>query len=92
MNQKAYNKEQKRKRWILTIYSSKFFSFPSTFKYRIKKYQKHFNIGENPIIENDVWIQRTHGLRGSIKIGNRVLLAKHVIIDYSGTLVSKENF
>jgi len=91
MKQKRYNKEQKRRRLILTIYGSKFFSFPITFRLRIKKYQKHFNIGKNPIIESDVWIQRTHGLNGEIKIGDRVLLARHVSIDYSGTVIIEDD-
>jgi len=66
MDKKTYKKERNKRRWFLTIYGSKFFSFPFTFKFRIKKYQKYFNIGKNPIIENDVWIQRTHGLSGNI--------------------------
>ena len=82
-----YQKEQTIRRWALTILSSKFFSFKWTFKLRIYFYKRYFNIGKNPIIENDVWIQRTHGLRGTIKIGDRVLLARHSSIDYSGEVV-----
>lgn len=82
-----YVKEQKERRWVLTFYGSKWFSFPKTFKYRIRAYQKHFNIGKNPIIEHNVWIQRTHGLKGTIKIGDRVLLARNCAIDYSGNVV-----
>ena len=91
MKKNNYAKEQITKRWILSIYGAKFFSFPFTFKFRIKKYQKHFNIGKNPIIENDVWIQRTHGLFGKITIGDRVLLARHVSIDYSGTVIIEDD-
>lgn len=91
MDKNKYTKEQKKRRWILTIYGAKFFSFPFTFKFRIKKYQKHFNIGKNPIIENDVWIQRTHGLFGKITIGDRVLLARHISIDYSGTVIIEDD-
>ena len=87
----SYLKEQQERRWVLTIYGSKFFSFPNTFKYRIKAYRKHFNIGEDPIIENDVWIQRTHGLEGTIKMGDRVLLARHVAIDYSGSVMIEDD-
>lgn len=57
---------------------------------RIKAYQKFFNIEENPIIEHDVWITRTHGLEGKIKIGNNVTLAKNVFIDYSGNVIIED--
>jgi len=87
MKKKQYKKDQNRKRLILTVFGSRLFSFPWTYKLRIKAYQREFNIGKNPIIENDVWIQRTHGLQGEITIGNRVLLARHVAIDYSGSVI-----
>lgn len=87
----SYAKEQKRRRWVLTFYGSKWFSFPKTFKYRIRAYQKHFNIGKNPIIEHNVWIQRTHGLKGSIEVGDRVLLARNVAIDYSGKVIIEDD-
>lgn len=87
----SYAAEQKARRWVLTLYGSKWFSFPLTFKMRIKAYQKHFNIGADPIIEHGVWIQRTHGLRGTIKIGDRVLLARNVAIDYSGGVIIEDD-
>ena len=87
----TYAKEQKERRWVLTFYGSKWFSFPKTFKYRIKAYQKHFNIGNSPIIEHNVWIQRTHGLKGTIQIGDRVLLARNCSIDYSGSVVIEDD-
>ncbi len=91
MNKKQYKKEQNRRRLVLTVFGSKLFSFPWTYKLRIKAYRKVFDIGENPIIENDVWIQRTHGLQGTITIGKRVLLARHVTIDYSGSVVLEDD-
>lgn len=90
IDKKRYKKEQNVRRWILSLYSSKWFSLPKTFKMRIRAYQKHFNIGNNPIIEHDVWLTRTHGLKGLISIGNNVLLAKHVFIDYSGEVIIKD--
>lgn len=87
----SYLKEQRKRRWILTFYSSKWFSFPTTFRIRIRVYQKYFNIGDNPTIEHGVWIQRTHGLKGSIRIGDRVLLARNVAIDYSGEVVLEDD-
>lgn len=88
---KRYKKEQNKRRWIYTIFGSKLFSFSFSFKLRIKAYQKHFNIGKNPIIEDNVLLSRTHGLSGTIKIGNNVLLAKNVFIDYSGYVEIKDN-
>ncbi len=91
MDSRIYKEEQKRRRLTLTIFGAKFFSYPKTFKYRIKAYQKHFNIGSNPIIEHGVWIQRTHGIPGKIKIGNNVLLARNVHIDYTGEVIIEDN-
>lgn len=88
--QKQYKKEQKIRRLILTVFSSKWFSFPSTYKWRIRAYQKIFNIGLNPVIKNDVWITRTHGLNGTIKIGDNVTLADNSFIDYSGNVHIKD--
>lgn len=86
----TYRRQQNICRLILSIFSSKWFSFPWTYKIRIKAYQKFFNIEENPIIEHDVWITRTHGLEGKIKIGNNVTLAKNVFIDYSGNVIIED--
>lgn len=36
-------------------------------------------------------ISRQHYLPGTIKIGNNVLFAKHVFIDYSGSIEIKDN-
>jgi len=82
----TYQNEQLIRRLCLTYLGSKIFSFPFLFKVRTWAYRKLFNIGQNVILEHEVWIQRTHGLKGSIKIGNRVLLARHVSIDYSGEI------
>lgn len=86
----TYRRQQNIRRWILSIFSSVWFSFPWSYKIRIKAYQKHFNIGKNPIIEHDVWITRTHGLEGKIEIGNNVTLAKNVFIDYSGNVIIED--
>lgn len=90
LNKRIYKKEQLKRRWMLTIFSSKWFSFPWTYKMRIKAYRKCFEIGDNFGIEHDVWITRTHGLGGTISIGNNVTLAKHAFIDYSGEVVIKD--
>lgn len=86
-----YKSEQLVRRLVLTIFSSPWFSFPWTYKLRVALYRKHFNIGANPIIENDVWLLRTHGLTGTIAVGDNVLLARHVSIDYSGSVVVEDD-
>lgn len=87
---KEYKKEQLKRRWILSIFSSKWFSFPWTFKWRLKAYQKYFNIGKNPGIGQNVWILRTHGLKGTIQIGDNIILADNAFIDYSGHVNIKD--
>lgn len=48
-------------------------------------------MGADCIVQYDVDLNREHYLEGSISIGNHVLLAKHVFIDYSGEVVIKDN-
>ena len=58
---------------------------------RNREYAKRFNTGKNLMVEYDVNISRQHYLPGTISIGNNVLLAKHVFIDYSGFVTIKDN-
>ena len=44
-------------------------------------------MGEHCLVQHDVEITRNHRLFGTICIGNYVMLAKHVFIDYSGEVV-----
>ena len=44
-------------------------------------------MGDGCIVQYDVDINRAHFLNGKISVGNHVLLAKHVFIDYSGEVV-----
>lgn len=85
------NKKQTLCRFLQTLFSSKWFSFPYVYKIRTKIYQKMFDLGESPILENDVWIYNMHGTRGSLKIGNKVLLARDVSIDYTGHVIIEDN-
>jgi acetyltransferase-like isoleucine patch superfamily enzyme len=86
-----YKKDQNKRRLILMIFGSKFFDFPLTFRLRIKAFQKNFNIGQNPVIQNNVQLFRTHRLDGKISIGDRVLLARNVLIDYSGDVIIEDD-
>lgn len=65
-------------------YSSKKYEIHPLRDKRNKAYTKQYNAGKNLLVEYDVNISRQHYLEGNIKIGNNVLLAKHVFIDYSG--------
>jgi acetyltransferase-like isoleucine patch superfamily enzyme len=47
-------------------------------------------MGENCAVQNNVILSREHFLPGTISIGNSVLLAKNVFIDYSGNVVIKD--
>ena len=51
---------------------------------RNRAYTRRYNAGTNLYVEHDVNLSRQHYLEGTITIGNDVLLAKHVFIDYSG--------
>ena len=54
-------------------------------------YKQRYNMGDDCLIQYDVDINRAHCLNGKIKIGNCVLLAKHVFIDYSGDATIKDD-
>ena len=48
-------------------------------------------MGSGCMIEYNVELSRQHYLPGKVSIGNNVLLAKNVFIDYSGVVVIKDN-
>lgn len=58
---------------------------------RLMAYTNRYNMGKNCIVHHDVVLERQHGLDGRITIGNNVLLAKHVYIDYSGEVTVSDN-
>lgn len=87
---------RKREIWVKDFYDNRaFFIKYGDIKYekesqrakRIAAYTKRYNAGDNLFVEYDVNISRQHYLEGTISIGNNVLLAKHVFIDYSGSVV-----
>ena len=91
----------KRVQWLDEFYDNyKFLNKWSSLKYeqsaesQKKKwaaYTKRYGFGKNCVIGHDVLLVRHHHLDGKISVGNNVLLAKHVFIDYSGELVIKDN-
>lgn len=58
---------------------------------RTEAYKKQYNAGTGFFVENDVQLCQQHYLNGSISIGDHVLFAKHVFIDYSGVVIIKNN-
>ena len=58
---------------------------------RNEAYASQYNMGTDCTVQRDVELCREHFLNGTIEIGNNVLLAKHVFIDYSGKVIIKDN-
>lgn len=71
--------------------SKKWEKSPSRVERRRMAYKRRYNMGDGCIVQYDVDINRAHFLNGKISIGNHVLLAKHVFIDYSGEVIIKDD-
>ena len=56
-------------------------------KKRLRAYTDRYHLGKNCIIQYNVELSREHYLNGTLKVGNKVLFAKNVFIDYSGELI-----
>lgn len=82
----AWQKDFVENRKFLIKYSDIRYEIGSKRDLRSKAYQKRYHAGKNFFVENDVNISRQHYLEGTIEIGDNVLFAKHVFIDYSGHL------
>lgn len=90
---KYHEANQKREAWVKDFYENReFYIKYGNIKYekeslrakRNEAYTKRYHAGKNLFVENDVNICRQHYLDGTISIGDNVLLAKHVFIDYTG--------
>lgn len=90
----------KRELWLKEFYENRaFFIKYGNVKYersllrekRNKAYSERYKAGKNLMVEYDVNISRQHYLEGTISIGDNVLLAKHVFVDYSGNVIIKNN-
>lgn len=83
-----------REEWVHEFYENRRFlakwsdykieASPKKRDLRNKAYQQRYNMGDDCLVEHGVELSRQHYLPGRITIGNHVLLAKHVFIDYSG--------
>ena len=68
--------------------SPEIFEFPGLRVVRCFAYRCCFKMGKGAIIGRQVRLYRQHGLTGAeIIMGDHVLLANHVEIDYSGGVV-----
>lgn len=83
----AWQKDFRENREFLIKYSNIKYERASLREKRDKAYTERFHAGKNLHVEYDVDISRQHYLPGTIQIGNNVLFAKHVFIDYSGELI-----
>ena len=97
---KYRERNRKRETWVKDFYENRAFYIKyGNIKYekeslrakRNAEYTKRYHAGKNLFVEYDVNISRQHHLEGTISIGDNVLLAKHVFIDYSGNIVIKNN-
>ena len=83
----AWQKDFRENRHFFIEYGDVKYEKASLREKRNIAYTKRYNAGEKLFVEYDVNISRQHYLEGTISIGKRVLLAKHVSIDYSGDLI-----
>lgn len=83
----AWQKDFRENRKFLIKYSDIKYEKASLREKRNKAYTKRYHAGKNLFVEYDVHLSRQHYLEGTISIGDNVLLAKHVFIDYSGDLI-----
>ena len=86
-----WQRDFRANRKFLLKYSGKKYELARLRNKRQKAYSTRINIGKDLMVEYDVNISRQHYLEGSISIGNNVLLAKHVFIDYSGDVRIGDN-
>lgn len=83
----AWQKDFRENRKFLIKYMNIKYERASLREKRNKAYTERYHAGKNLFVEYDVNISRQHYLDGKITIGDNVLLAKHVFIDYSGELI-----
>lgn len=72
---------------FLLKYSSAKWDLATRRSKKIAAYTKRYNMGKGCLVEHDVHFSRQHYLDGTIRIGNGVVFAKHVFVDYSGEVI-----
>ena len=81
---------RENRKFLIKYCDIKYEGVPLRYK-RNRKYAERYHAGHNFVVEYDVHLSRQHYLDGSIKIGDNVILAKHVTIDYSGNITIGNN-
>lgn len=89
-----------REKWVKDFYATRRFlskwsrfdieSSASKRRKRQKAYQEYYHTGTDFMVEYGVVMNRQHYLPGTLSIGNHVLLAKNVFIDYSGDVIIED--
>jgi len=87
----AWQKDFRENREFLIKYMNIKYERASLREKRNKAYTERYHAGKNLFVEYDVNISRQHYLEGTISIGDNVLLAKNVFVDYSGIVILKNN-
>jgi len=85
---KDYNDNRK---FLFKYTSRKYENSPKLRKKRLRAYTDRYHLGRNCIIQFNVEFSREHYLNGTLKVGNKVLFAKNVFIDYSGEVIIDDN-
>ena len=87
----AWQRDFVKNRKFLIKYGNMRYELANLREIRNRAYMIFFHTGPGLMVENNVNISRQHYLHGTIQIGNNVLLAKHVFIDYSGEVVIEDD-
>lgn len=87
----TWQKDFCENRKFLYKYTSRKYELPNLREKRNKAYAKRYNMGKGCFVEYNVELSRQHYLEGTISIGENVLLAKNVFIDYSGKVIIRDN-
>ena len=87
----SYKLVEGHRRFMQILYGSKLFTCPGLYSIRRLRYSQCFKMGDACRIGYGVTLHREHGhSEGTIKVGNNVLLADNVKIDYSGAVVIQD--
>lgn len=87
----AWQKDFQKNRRFLYKYTSRKYELPNLREKRNIAYAKQYNMGKGGMVEYNVELSRQHYLNGTISIGENVLFAKNVFIDYSGFVKIEDN-
>lgn len=92
---------QQREDWVRDFYDNRKFlakwakyEIEACANKRVKRnelYRKRYGMGNHSVVEYGVEFSRQHHLLGSIVIGDHVMFAKNVFIDYSGEVTIDDN-